>query len=487
MPVRAHPSSMAPRAAPARAAAAVPPFGVSSAGPAPAGATAPPRAVGGAPRGSARPGHPAATGHSPNTGRPAGTGHPADDANDRAGSSGKRAGNAGARAGNGSDKARDAGGKPGKGSGTKSAKAGGRRRKDPLWAKLVAIAGAVLMVTSGAAIVGSKALISGATSSIEQTNLLGDAEKTAEEGGTSLDGPIDMLLLGVDARARWDVNDTRADTIIILHIPASHDQAYLISIPRDTEVHVPPFKKNGYPGGVTKATEAFFHGAQNGGGWAGGAQLMAQTIKKLTGISFDGAAIIDFNGFKGVIDALGSIRMCVKQEVASKHMSYVDGKPMWNADAKKTGKPRTPVVHKKGCREMKGWEALDYSRQRYGLRNGDYDRQQNQQQLIKAMARKAMADGVMTNPLKLKALLQAAGKAFILDTGGTPLADFIFTMRGVTANDLVLLRTNDGTFNGNGEGREVLKPISQEMFAAVKQDRLAEFILNNPSVVNSSK
>ena len=45
-------------------------------------------------------------------------------------------------------------------------------------------------------------------------------------------------------------------------------------------------------------------------------------------------------------------------------MSYVDGKPMWNADAKKTGKQRTPVVHKKGCQEMEGWAALDYSRQR---------------------------------------------------------------------------------------------------------------------------
>ncbi|MGW5668323.1 Rrf2 family transcriptional regulator, partial [Micromonospora sp. NPDC003776] len=32
-------------------------------------------------------------------------------------------------------------------------------------------------------------------------------------------------------------------------------------------------------------------------------------------------------------------------------------------------RPMTPVVHKKGCREMEGWEALDYARQRYGLPN----------------------------------------------------------------------------------------------------------------------
>ena len=137
----------------------------------------------------------------------------------------------------------------------------------------------MLMMGSGAGIVGSKWLISSATSAVTQENLLGGTKKTAAEGGNSLEGPIDLLLMGVDARKRWAVDDLHADTIIILHIPASHDQAYLVSIPRDTEVQVPAFAKSKYPGGTAKATEAFFHGAQNGGGWAGGAQLMAQTLK----------------------------------------------------------------------------------------------------------------------------------------------------------------------------------------------------------------
>ena len=40
---------------------------------------------------------------------------------------------------------------------------------------------------------------------------------------------------------------------------------------------------------------------------------------------------------------------------------------------------------------------------------------------------------MLTNPVKLKQLIKAAGKAFVLDTGGVPIEDFIFTMRGVTA------------------------------------------------------
>lgn len=357
------------------------------------------------------------------------------------------------------------------------------KRKDPLWARLAVSSGALLMMLSGASIVGSTVLIDQASSSIQQENLIGDAGKTEAEGGDSLDGPIDMLLLGVDARARLDKNDTRADTIIVLHIPATHDQAYLISIPRDTEVHIPAYPKSGYRGGVGKINAAFQAGTGNGQGWSGGAQLMALTIKKITGISFDGAAIIDFNGFKGVIDELGSVRICVKEETKSAHMTLVNGKPMWNADARKVSGKKEPVIHKKGCREMEGWEALDYSRQRYDLSNGDYGRQQNQQQLIKAMAKKAMDSGVATNPLKLRNLIKAAGKAFILDTGGVDLADFVFTLRGVAANDLVLLRTNGGTYHANARGNETLDQTTLAMFAAVKDDRLDQFILEHPSVL----
>ncbi|MET8910266.1 LCP family protein [Micromonospora sp. NPDC004551] len=370
----------------------------------------------------------------------------------------------------------------GPGGGKKKAK-----RKDPLWAKLTVIFGAVLMMTSGVAIVGSKAVIGQATSSIDQGNLLGEAGKTDAEGGNSLEGPIDMLLLGVDARQRWAADDVRSDTIIILHIPATHDQAYLISIPRDTEAQIPSFEKSGYRGGTDKINAAFFHGAQNGGGWEGGAQLMAKTIKSMTGISFDGAAIINFGGFKNVIDALGTVRICVSHEVPSHHMSMVDGKPMWNADAKKTGKPYKPVLHKKGCKEMEGWEALDYARQRYGLPNSDYDRQQNQQQLIKAMAKKATDKGMLTNPIKLNALIKAAGKAFILDTGGVPIADFIFTLKGVSGNDLVTLRTNGGTYSTAGNGREKFNETTMEMFQAVKKDKLADFVVSNPTVLSTRK
>ena len=344
------------------------------------------------------------------------------------------------------------------------------------------------MLTSGGGLVAAKVLISRTTETIAVENLTGDAQKTTEEGGGStLEGPIDLLLMGVDKRESWSDDTLHADTIIILHIPATHDQAYLISVPRDTEVEVPAFAPSKYGGGTVKATEAFYWGAQNGAGMAGGAQLLAKTLKNMTGISFDGAAIINFNGFKGVIDQLGGVSMCVDQQVPSKHMVLVDGKPMYATDAEKKGLDGETVVHKVGCRVMAGWEALDYARQRYGLKNGDYDRQRHQQQLLKAMAKKASTSGALTNPIKINTLIKSAGSAFTLDTGKIEIIDFVLGLKDVAANDMVLLRTNSGTFSSNGNGREQFNDVSLAMFAAAKKDALDAFVIGNPEVVANEK
>ncbi|MEU8655527.1 LCP family protein, partial [Actinoplanes philippinensis] len=354
--------------------------------------------------------------------------------------------------------------------------------------RLSAAAGAVLVIASGGGLVGGKMLISQTTETIEVKNLTGDAKKTVEEGGgATIDGAIDLLLMGVDKRASWSDDTLHADTIIILHIPATHDQAFLISVPRDTEVETPAFAPSKWEGGTVKATEAFYWGAQNGAGAAGGAQLLAKTLKNMTGISFDGAAIINFNGFKGVIDELGGVDMCVDQQVTSKHLGLIDGKPVYLTDAKEEGLSPKPVVHKVGCRKMEGWEALDYARQRYGLKNGDYDRQRHQQQLLKAMAKKASDSGVMTNPIKISSLIKSAGKAFTLDIGDIELPDFALGLKNVAANDMVLLRTNSGTFSSNANGRERFQEISLQMFQAAKKDQLGQFVLDHPEVVANEK
>lgn len=370
-----------------------------------------------------------------------------------------------------------------------------RRRKDPLWAKLLIVFGALIMMGSGGVIVGGKVLLSQAASTVNRKNLLGGAG--VEQGqATSIDGPVNLLLVGLDARANQDAGEmVRSDTIVILHVPASHDQAFLVSVPRDTRVSIPAYPKTDFPGTSTKINAAFAYGHRGPGTEeekrARGVELLAMTIRDLAGIRFNGAAIIDFVGFEAVLRALGGVTMCVDHRAESIHR-VTDGKGnyhrVWYDEA--AGRVRgippgyKPVVYLPGCQPMSPENALDYSRIRKGLPNGDYDRQRHQQQLLKAIAKEATSKGMIADPPKALRVVQAAGKAFTLDTQGVPIEDFIFTLKGVAANDMVLIKTNAGKVNTiAGSADEQLTAESMEMLAAVRSGNLLGFLSQHPEFI----
>ncbi|MDI1461741.1 LCP family protein [Catellatospora sp. KI3] len=369
-----------------------------------------------------------------------------------------------------------------KGSGKKK-----KRERSPLWAKLTLTFGALLMMVAGGAIVGVKTFVGKLEDSVQVVNVLDEAGKDTGPEGDALTGAIDLLLLGIDVRATQERNNARADTILLLHIPASHDQAYLMSIPRDSMVEIPANSKTRYNGGTDRINAAFYFGAQNGGGWEGGMALTAKTVTKLTGIQFDGAAVIDFGGFSKIINALGTVNICVESDSESLHYYHVNGKVTYVNEQKAHSQGLKAYVHKKGCREMQGWEALDYSRIRKSLDDGDYGRQRHQQQLIKAMAKKAASSGVLTDVNKITALTSAVGSSLILDTKGRPLIDFLFSLKDLASADLVLLKTNAGWFNSTGSGGEALNEGTMQMFNAAKTDTLGQFTLLNPEFVNNEK
>jgi LCP family protein required for cell wall assembly len=351
------------------------------------------------------------------------------------------------------------------------------RARTPLWATAALTAGAVLMLLSGTALAGYEVLNNRYAGNVRQENLLGDAGAAADPG-KELSGPLNLLLLGVEERGEG----ARSDTIIVLHIPASHDQAYLISVPRDTWVSVPGYWD-------MKITDTFNTGYQNGGGWVGGGQLVANVLHDVTGLSFDAAAIVNFDGFQRIIDELGGLRFCVDTAATSEHLVLVDGEPMGVGRARREGHwDAQPIRYEVGCQQLEGWQALDYARQRKTLENGagDYGRQQHQRQLLTSMADAVVSRDVLTNLGKLDSLILAAGDALIVDTNTVPMADFVFTLRDIRPSDLVSLRTNGGEYHSAripGVSAEALSPESLEMFRAAATDTMAEFVLNHPHFV----
>jgi len=355
--------------------------------------------------------------------------------------------------------------------------------RDPLWAKICLIVGAIVAIASGGVVVVPQVVAGWATSNIKQEELIPD-----EIAGENIDGPINLLLLGMDERTGAE-DLIRADTIIIVHIPATHDKIYMVSLPRDSQVAIPDYAASDFIGFRTKINAAFAYGARKDGkvdpsteGRQRGAELTMLTINQLVpgGLRFNGAAIINFDGFLRVLEAIDGVDMCVDQKTVSMHRD-INGVE-WNYKEVPT---KLQKVYEVGCYEMKAWEALDFSRQR-DFPNGDYARQRHQQQLLMAMLKKVTSRGVLTDVGKVLELQQAAGDLFTLDLGKAPIEDWFFTLRSMRADDITMIKTNGGKTYPLPGGDERLTEETMELLKAVHDGKVFDFLARHPDWIASA-
>ena len=344
------------------------------------------------------------------------------------------------------------------------------------------------MVLSGGALVTSQVLVSRYANSVQTKDLFGNAASgSAKQPVSDIKGPLNILLVGIDPR-----NDTTAplsDSIVVVHIPRGLKQAYLYSVPRDLRVEIPPFEKTHFKGGTSKINAAMSFGSSIGGGKhdvAQGFDLLAKTVGKLTGIDeFDAGAIINFNGFKDIVDAMGGVTMTIDQNVKSEHLQP-GGKPRDRRPECFRNDCQHPYIgpqaqYKKGTYHLQGWQALDYVRQRYGLPRSDYDRQRHQQQFIKAMASQALSKNVVTNPVKLDKVLKAAGDALIFDGNGHSVVDWGLALKSLRSDDMTLVKLPGRSLITNGKYLgEDLEPSAQDFFASVQRDTISSFLIDHP-------
>ncbi|WBB82470.1 LCP family protein [Micromonospora sp. WMMD882] len=311
-----------------------------------------------------------------------------------------------------------------------------------------------MLATAGT--IGIQALTDRYDNSVARGHLLDDR---ARRERTDPDGPLTYLLVGSDRfRSSGEHVDERSDTILIAHLPAGLHRAYLISVPRDLLVAIPP-APNGYRGGQDKINAAY----DLGGGGEAGSRLLSATLHRLTGLEFDGAASIDFTGLRTVIDLLGGVRMCVDTEVRSVH---------------------TGTVFVPGCQQMDGARALDYVRQRYDLPGGDYDRQRHQQQLLRAMLQRAGETDLRGNPLRTDQIIRAVGGSLTVDTNGVPLEDLVLSLRALPTDGLVGVQVPSAPQTIDQVSYVVLVDGGNGLFESVRTARAAQWAAANRRWVN---
>jgi anionic cell wall polymer biosynthesis LytR-Cps2A-Psr (LCP) family protein len=361
------------------------------------------------------------------------------------------------------------------------------------------VAGAALLVLSGGSILAGKLLLVHYTGDITRSGGLGDAAAaTTGNSGKSIEGPINLLLVGTDERPDDDNGGTRADAILVAHVPASHDAVYLTSIPRDSRVTIPADTESGFEGGVDKVNAAFQYGSAGGRGRAGGVALLAETVSRLTGgkLKFNGAAVVNFDGLKDLVKAVGGVRMYVDEKVTSIHVgqNVKTGRPGVPYVIHSDGTPgplrpsMRPQVYEVGYHEFTDWQALDYVRQRDLLENGDgdYGRQRHQQQFLRAVMEKATSAGVLTSPLKVNAALKSLNRSLTFFNNDVDITDWVFTLKGVRPDAVTMIKANAGRYNSvNIDGRsfEEFSDDGVALLELMVDDNVASFVDTHPDWV----
>jgi LCP family protein required for cell wall assembly len=319
----------------------------------------------------------------------------------------------------------------------------------------------LLFVGGGGALALERFLTARYSSAVHQDDLIAPGARHGDgDTRASLSGPLNFLLVGSDARAKNPAMGARSDTIIIVHVPASLDQAFLISVPRDLRVDIPAMADVNFGGRLDKINAAFQYGGQG----AGGIQLLTATLTHLVGIRFDGAAVVNFGGFDKVVQDLGGVRMCVDQTIKSIH---------------------TDRVFTRGCHDFTPAETLDYLRQRETLKNGDFDRQRHQQQFLKAIFEKTFASGLTQNPLKIDEVIREVGKSLTVDTNGVPLDQMVYTLRNIEPDSLVGIRLPSKIANVGGTSYVVQTDTAASLYEAIYSDTLAQWAATHSTWVNS--
>jgi LCP family protein required for cell wall assembly len=206
---------------------------------------------------------------------------------------------------------------------------------------------------------------------------------------------VTFLLLGSDKRPGQKY--FRTDTIIIAAVRPGAGQVTLISIPRDLYVYIPTI-------GMDRVNTAYEYGQMHeypGGGTA----LLKDTILYNLGIRIDHLAIVDFDGFRRIVDTLGGLDVPVFCSYTDWHLIDPSYDPE-NEDNWALYKVETGMVH------MDGDLALWYARSR--KKSSDFDRGRRSQEVIRALYTRALQVNAIS---KIPQLYNDFSSSIITDLG----------------------------------------------------------------------
>ena len=215
-----------------------------------------------------------------------------------------------------------------------------------------------------------------------------------------------ILVLGSDTRIgqarRYgnsaELNTDHSDTLLIVHIAADRKWADIMSIPRDSWVNIPAcLMGNGQASSATtfKINEAFTLGNLYGNKTALGVACTVKTVEADTGIRIDHFVVVNFTGFRDMVNAVGGVPECNTTPIND---------------------PKSGLHLSAGHHLLNGRQALGYVRARYTLGDGsDLERIGRQQAFMSSLVDRVKSR--LLNPVAIYHFLDAATKSLTIDSG----------------------------------------------------------------------
>ncbi len=222
----------------------------------------------------------------------------------------------------------------------------------------------------------------------------------------------------------------RADSMIVMSLDKTKGTVRMLSVPRDSMVHMPP---NEYHVKRAKLNAAHAYG---------GPQLLVKTFHDSLGITIQHYAVIKFDGFKKLIDDVGGVEVNVEGALLR---NKATGK-LYRGDLNYDDNWGNLHQHMKpGLQTLNGQQAHDYVRFREDI-EGDTGRMRRQQQVMRALAKKIMH----TSPLELPSRIEALRQQFDTDMTDEQLASAAYFTRGLGDSAKIQPITMFGVYSSRG-------------------------------------
>ncbi|OXL95094.1 LCP family protein [Bacillus sp. KbaB1] len=215
--------------------------------------------------------------------------------------------------------------------------------------------------------------------------------------------PFTLLIMGIEDYAT-DGQNGRTDSLMFATVNPKTQKISLMSIPRDSRVPI-----------VGKNKEDKINAAHA----YGGEEMAIKTVEGFLKVPVDHYLKIDFQGFKGIVDAVGGVTVDVPFDFWER--SDVDY--------------YKKIEFKQGQQELNGEEALAYVRMRKQDPNGDYGRAARQRQLLAAVVQKLNSTSTV---FKIKDLTAVVGKYIKTDI---PISDGLALYKKLSGFDPSTIQT----------------------------------------------